>query len=53
MTCDLLMIRKGPPSTFYTVSTNAMLETPCLRGIRLLDKDILRTDVLFTELIIL
>lgn len=53
MTRDLLMIRKGPPSTFCTVSNNTILETPCPGGIGLPDKDILRTDVLVTELILL
>ena len=53
MTRDLLKIRKGPPSAFYAVSNNIILETPCLRGNEQPDKDILRTDVLFTELIFL
>lgn len=45
VTHDLLMIRKCPPSTFYTVSNSTTLETPCLRGIGLPDKVILRRDV--------
>lgn len=40
VTRDLLMVRKCPPSTFYTVSNSITLETPCLCGIGLPDKDI-------------
>lgn len=53
VTRDLLTIRKGPPRTFYTVSNNTMLQTPRLGGSGQPDKAILKTDVLFTELILL